>query len=146
MSTQTAISLDDMEVVALRKLLYLEVDDSEEAAQTSPIEAVAKLIDRVEDLEEENQRLRSELEDAKGDAELALAVAGETKDRARADGGPTKVKRAELLSRNEVVRQAIDTTGKGGSVTAGDVVDMARPARLSRQQPRESLRGDSARA
>jgi regulator of replication initiation timing len=89
---------------------------------------VSELADRVDELEEENERLRSELEDAKNDAELALAVAGETSDQARADGGgPTKVKRAELLSRNEVVRQAAATTGKGGSVTAGDVVDMARP-------------------
>ncbi|WP_251341535.1 hypothetical protein [Haloplanus halophilus] len=88
---------------------------------------VSDLADRVEELEEENERLREELQEAKNDAELAVAVAGETSDRARADGGPTKVKRAELLSRNEVVRQAITTAGKGGAVTAGDVVDMARP-------------------
>jgi regulator of replication initiation timing len=88
---------------------------------------VSDLADRVDDLEEENERLREELQEAKNDAELAVAVAGETSDRARADGGPTKVKRAELLSRNEVVRRAITTAGKGGAVTAGDVVDMARP-------------------
>ena len=88
---------------------------------------VSDLADRVEELEEENERLRSELEDAQDDAELALAVAGETADKSRADGGPTKVKRAEHLARNEVVRQSLTTTGKGGSVTARDVVDMGRP-------------------
>lgn len=90
-------------------------------------EMLSTLRERVDDLEDENERLRSDLEEAKNDAELAVAVAGETSDQARADGGPTKVKRAEHLSRNELVRQAITTAGKGGAVTAGDVVDMARP-------------------
>jgi outer membrane murein-binding lipoprotein Lpp len=87
---------------------------------------VSDLADRIDELEEGNERLRSQLEDAQDDADLAVAVAGETSD-ARADGGPTKVERAEHLSRNDVVRQAVTTTGKGGPVTAGDVVDMARP-------------------
>jgi regulator of replication initiation timing len=100
---------------------------------------VSDLADRVEELEEENEQLRAELVDAKDDAELALAVAGETSDQARADGGPTKVKLAKLLSRNEVVRRAITTTGKGGAVTGGDVIGMARPeTKLYHRQVRDA--------
>jgi len=100
---------------------------------------VSDLADRVDELEAENERLREELNDAKTDAELALAVAGETSDQARADGGPTKVKRAELLSRNEVVRRAITTTGNGGGVTGGDVIGMARPeTKLYHRQVRDA--------
>jgi regulator of replication initiation timing len=88
---------------------------------------VSDLAERVEELEKENERLRSELEDAQDDAELALAVAGETADRARADGGPNKTEQAKILARNEVVRRAVTGTGKGGSVTTSDVIGMAKP-------------------
>jgi hypothetical protein len=129
MSAQVTPELDEIEIVALRKILYTVAgrDGVEEDGETTALEAAHEFINRIEELEDENERLREELQEAKNDAELAVAVAGETSDAARADGGPTKVKRAEHLSRNEVVRQAITTTGKGGSVTAGGVGDMARP-------------------
>jgi hypothetical protein len=85
------------------------------------------LLEQVEELEEENEELREELEAVRSTAETAFGVAGETSDGARADGGPSDQKRAEWLSRNEVVRRAIDSNRKGGSVTAADVRSMARP-------------------
>lgn len=97
------------------------------------------LLEQVEDLEEENEELREELARVESRAETAYSVAGETADRARPDGGPSKTKRAELLSRNEVVQQAITSSGKGGSVTAGQVKQMAKPeTNLYHQQVRNA--------
>lgn len=87
---------------------------------------VSELGDRLDELEEENERLRAELEETKSTARTAYSIAGETSDSARADGGPSKTKRAEHLSRNEVVRQAV-SSGRAGSVTGADVKDMALP-------------------
>jgi hypothetical protein len=85
------------------------------------------LIEKVEELEDENEQLRQELEDVKQTADTAYGLAGETSDGARADGGPSDQKRAEWLSRNEVVRRAITGNQKGGAVTATEVKSMARP-------------------
>ena len=81
------------------------------------------LLEQVEELQEENEELREELEAA----ETAYSIAGETSEPARADGGPSKTRRAAILSRNEVVQQAITSRGKGGSVTAGELNQMAKP-------------------
>lgn len=88
---------------------------------------ISDLIDRVEELEEENEELRQELEEARSTAQTAYSIAGEADDGTRSDGGPSKTRRAYLLSRNEVVRQALTTSSKGGSVTGKDVVQMAKP-------------------
>jgi len=129
MSTQVTPELNEMEVVALRKILFTVAGSNgvEDDDETTALEAAHQFVERIEALERENERLRSELEEVKNDSELALAVAGETADRSRADGGPSKTKRAELLSRNEIVRQAV-TSGTGGAVTGGNVIDMAKPS------------------
>jgi hypothetical protein len=85
------------------------------------------LLEQVEELQEENAELREELEAVESTAETAYGIAGETADGARADGGPSDQKRAEWLSRNEVVRRAITGNQKGGAVTATEVKSMARP-------------------
>jgi regulator of replication initiation timing len=86
------------------------------------------LLEQVEELEEENAELREQLDDVEQTATTAYGLAGETSDGARADGGgPSKQKRAELLSRNEVVRRAITGNGDGGAVTVSGVKQMARP-------------------
>ncbi|QCC47431.1 hypothetical protein [Halobellus limi] len=85
------------------------------------------LLEKVEELEEENEQLRQDLEEVKRTADTAYGVAGETSDGARADGGPSDQKRAEWLSRNEVVRRAITGNQDGGAVTATEVKSMARP-------------------
>ena len=85
------------------------------------------LLEKVEELEEENEQLREDLEKVKQTADTAYGLAGETADGARADGGPSDQKRAEWLSRNEVVRRAVTGNQKGGAVTATEVKSMARP-------------------
>lgn len=85
------------------------------------------LLEQVEDLEAENEELRAELEEVKQTADTAYGLAGQTADRARADGGPSKQKRAELLSRNEVVRRAITGSQDGAAVTVSGVKQMTRP-------------------
>jgi len=85
------------------------------------------LLERVDEFEEENEQLRAELKKVKQTADTAYGLAGATSDGARADGGPSKQKRAELLSRNEVVRRAITGSQDGGAVTVGGVKQMARP-------------------
>jgi TolA-binding protein len=85
------------------------------------------LLEKVEELEEENEQLRQDLEDVEQTATTAYGLAGETADGARADGGPSDQKRAEWLSRNEVVRRAVTGNQKGGAVTATEVKSMARP-------------------
>ena len=79
------------------------------------------LLEQVEELQEENEELREELEAVETTAETAYSIAGETSEPARADAGPSKTRRAAILSRNEVVQQAITSCRTGGSVTAGDV-------------------------
>ena len=76
---------------------------------------------------EQVEELREELEAVETTAETAYSIAGETSEPARADAGPSKTRRAAILSRNEVVQQAITSRGKGGSVTAGEVKQMAKP-------------------
>lgn len=85
------------------------------------------LLERVDELEAENEELREELEDVQQVADTAYGLAGETADGARADGGPSDQKRAEWLSRNEVVRRAATGKQKGGAVTLAEVKSMARP-------------------
>jgi regulator of replication initiation timing len=89
---------------------------------------ISQLKERVEELEAQNEQLRSKLAEAHTKADRALGVAKEVDDGSRPDGGPSKTKRAELISRNEAVRRALVGSGAGGSVTAGEVRDMARPS------------------
>jgi TolA-binding protein len=85
------------------------------------------LLEQVEELKEENEQLRQDLEEVEQTAATAYGLAGETSDGARADGGPSDQKRAEWLSRNEVVRRAVTGNQRGGAVTATEVKSMARP-------------------
>lgn len=97
-------------------------------------------LEQVEELQEENEELREELEAVETTAETAYSIAGETSEPARAYAGPSKTQRAAILSRNEVVQQAITSRGKGGSVTAGEVKQMAKPemSNLYHQQIRNA--------
>lgn len=118
------------ELAAVRRLVFALAypdEDERHEADASLFDAVDETIARVNKLEEENQRLREKLDDVEEIADTAYGIAGETSDGARTDGGPSKQKRAELLSRNEVVRDAITGKAEGGSVTAGEVKSMARP-------------------
>jgi len=133
------------QLAAVRKLLHsLAYADEEERAAAADrgedwFTLVDKAAERVNRIEENNAELREELARVESRAETAYSVAGETADRARPDGGPSKTKRAELLSRNEVVQQAITSSGNGGSVTAGQVKQMAKPeTNLYHQQVRNA--------
>lgn len=126
----STISDRPKELAAVRKLVFaLAYPDEDERYENDPglFDAVEKTIARVNGLEEENQRLREKLDDVEQTATTAYGIAGATSDGARADGGPSKQKRAELLSRNEVVRRAITGSQDGGAVTANEVKKMARP-------------------
>lgn len=127
----TGPTLDDLEVVALRKILYTVArggeELSEETADLGPIEAASAFINRIDELETRIDTLEDDLELIEQEAATALGVANEVDDGARSDGGPSKQKRAELLSRNEVVRRAITGETNGGGVTVKAVKSMARP-------------------
>lgn len=127
--SETELSLDEKEVVAVRKILYRVAagEISDKNKDLGPIEAANQFIDRVDKLEQQVEELETELEMIEQDASTALGVANETSDGARADGGPSDQKRAEWLSRNEVVRRAITGNRSGGAVTATEVKSMARP-------------------
>jgi outer membrane murein-binding lipoprotein Lpp len=88
---------------------------------------VGQLKERVAELEDELEEERAKREAAEDRARRALAIARQIDDGTRSDGGPPKKSRAERLSRNEVVRQALEGSGRGGSVTAGKVQDMGKP-------------------
>jgi len=124
-------TLGDLEVVALRKILYTVARGGEELSEDTvdlgPIEAAGAFIDRIDELETHVEALENDVELIEQEAATALGVANEVDDGARSDGGPSKQKRAELLSRNEVVRRAITGDTKGGGVTVKAVKSMARP-------------------
>jgi regulator of replication initiation timing len=89
---------------------------------------LAQLKERVAELEEDLEEERKKRREAERKAKTALGAARSIDDGARTDGAtPSKKKRAEHLSRNEIVRQALTTGGRGGSVTARKVKDMAKP-------------------
>lgn len=124
--------LDDLEVVALRKILYRVAAGEFRGPGASdtdlgPIEAANTFIDRIEDLQQQIETLENDLELVEQQAATAVGVANEVDDGTRSDGGPSKQKRAELLARDEVVRRAITGNTKGGGVTAKAVRSMARP-------------------
>jgi hypothetical protein len=87
---------------------------------------VSDLADRVETLEEELDEERRKRKAAEDIAETALGIANELDNGARGDGGPSKVDRARLATRNELVCQAARTNGKA-SVTTSKVRAMCRP-------------------
>jgi hypothetical protein len=103
-------------------------------APEHPVPAAAAAAQRIEELERENAELRAQLEDIERLAKTALGAARAVDDGRRGDGGPSKKQRAQLLSRDEAVRRAVDSSGKGGSVTVGQVEDMALPETQLRWQ------------
>lgn len=88
---------------------------------------VVRAENKIEELEEENQELRIQIDALEGLAKTALGVAEAVDDGERADGGPKKITKAKLLSRDEAVRRAIVGSGNGGGVSVGDVKGMAKP-------------------
>jgi len=88
--------------------------------------AVERLNDRVDALEEERDELRAEVESLKNLAQTAHAVANQ---QAESDENMTKKRVALLKSRNELVRRAaVDQSAAAGQgLKVSDVVDMAKP-------------------
>jgi hypothetical protein len=99
----------------------------------------ADLNNKIDSLEQQVEGLQEQLQDVGADAELALSIAGRTKETA-ADGGPTKKQTAMRLSRDEVVRGTADGKNSGakdlktgektdlvGAVEVSDVQDMGKP-------------------
>lgn len=130
--------LDDLmlDVVRLRKFVYrlAGVDTTDEDTSVSFDEAMTHAVERLE-------RIDERLEEIEEKSDTALGVARVVDDGTRSDGGPSKIDRARHLSRNEVIRQTA-TSGMSwndmkskhakiehrcGSVTNGDVQDMAKP-------------------
>lgn len=92
-------------------------------SQRERIEALEDDVGELRDELAEERRKRKAAEDV---AETALGIANELDDGTRSDGGPSKVDRARLSTRNELVRQAATSNGKA-AVTTSKVRDMNRP-------------------
>lgn len=128
--------MDDvmLDVVRLRKVVYrlADIDTTDEDTSVSFGDATNTAIERIETIEER-------LDEIEEKSDTALGVARAIDTGARGDGGPSKIERARMLSRNEVIRQTAtqasvfnDTEGKRiehvvGSVSNSDVQDMAKP-------------------
>lgn len=120
-----------LEMAMLRRLLY-RLGGVSVTEETSLVEATNNAIGRIEELEQR-------LDDIDEKSDTALGVARAIDTGTRGDGGPSKIERARMLSRNEVIRQTAtqakvfnDTEGKRiehriGSVSNSDVQDMAKP-------------------
>lgn len=70
---RTVTQFDDLEAVALRKLLYHCLDLDEDPDEVGPIQAVARLTDRIETLEDRVNTLERDLELAQEDAATTAA-------------------------------------------------------------------------
>jgi hypothetical protein len=89
-------------------------------------ERIEDLEDNVDDLRDELNEERRKRQAAEDVAETALGIANQLDDGTRSDGGPTKVDRARLSTRNELIRQAATSNGKA-AVTTSTVRAMNRP-------------------
>lgn len=78
------------------------------------------------ELREELIQVAAKRAETRTDARRALSIAGQLDTGERADGGPSKTRRAMILSRDEAVYRATSGAGGGGSVTASEVINMAR--------------------
>ena len=95
-----------LEMAALRRLLHGLSDDTTDADPVTKVDAIVERIDR---LETETQRLRAQLR-AQGNQQKG-----------------TKKERAKRLARNEVLRQidrGTNPIGQGGAVEVPKVIDM----------------------
>lgn len=114
------------EEVILRKFVYGLADAD---GDVDVLTAVEQAIDRLDELEAENRRLRQRVEEAERKSSNALGVAKAHDDGVRADGSPSKVEQARLKARNELVRKTLlgSTGTEGAQVTVAEVQDMCRP-------------------
>lgn len=116
---------DDEFEVAVRKLIYrlADVDPNDPTDNPDIFEAVTRAEQRIADLEEAAEKAQAE-------AEVSKVSAQAVDDGRRADGSPSKIDTARMLSRDEAVRAALEDGGRvntGGRVRAGQVQDMAKP-------------------
>lgn len=131
-----SLSRAEIEAMDEEELATVIVELSQQVAdQQARIEALSRwkddardelytLADRVDRLEQENQRLRERLDDAHAEAKQALTVASRGYD----PDDRSKTEIAKHLTRNELVRRcATGSAAQDRPLTIRDVRDRAKP-------------------